>query len=75
MSTDSVVVSKEAFSVTVDGVDRVVRKGETFSSGHPLVRKYPTAFAAFVVDNVWETTSAAPGEKRTARPKGTSKRG
>lgn len=62
--TSDILVATRSFSVGT----RLVRKGETFRAGHPLIKGREDVFAPFTVDNEYvEAATAAPGEKRVAR--------
>lgn len=68
MSTTDVVVATTSFSVG----PRFVHEGETFRAGHPVVQGREECFKPFVVDNEIEQATAAPGEKRSKRPRKTA---
>ena len=68
MSSD-ILVAKHSFSTEVNGVPRVVTKGETFREGHPVMEGREELFEPFSVDNDFEQATAAPGEKRAKRPR------
>lgn len=72
MTDDAILVATSSFSTTINGVPRVVTKGETFREGHPVVEGREELFKPFAVDNELETATAAPGERRQTPPKGES---
>lgn len=54
MSEDTILKASEAFTTEHDGVERHVRKGETFRVGHPLVEGREELFEPFEIDNEYE---------------------
>lgn len=67
MARDDILVAKSAFVVG----HRVVRKGETFRKGHPLIEGREQLFKPFTVDHEHKQATKAPGEKRQKPPKET----
>lgn len=49
------------------GQPRLITRGELFQDDDPIVRSNPSFFRS--VDELVEQTTAAPGEKRAARPR------
>ncbi|MET0306293.1 MAG: hypothetical protein ABW196_08700 [Solirubrobacterales bacterium] len=57
-----VYTAKEGFATEAEGRMRVVAEGETFASGHPVVKAHPGAFAVAAPAN--EAPKAKPKRKR-----------
>jgi hypothetical protein len=69
MMSSDILVAKHSFSTEINGVPRVVTKGETFREGHVVIDGREELFEPFSVDNEIEQATAAPGEKRRTRRK------
>jgi hypothetical protein len=69
MISGNVLAAKESFSTDALGFPRSVAEGETFRQGHPITEAHPGAFEPWKIDNDIEQATAAPGEKRTKRPR------
>jgi hypothetical protein len=70
----NIVQAIEAFSSDALGFPRPVAKGETFEQGHPIAKAHPGSFEPWECDNLAETTTAGPGEKRRSPRRKSRKR-
>lgn len=65
-SPPDMLVVFESFIGSIDGAERVFRKGDLIRPTDPAVKKWPAYFesAEFTEDRGVEQATAAPGEKR-----------
>lgn len=66
VGVDDVLVAKNSFVAHVDGVPVLVRKGETFRVGHPVIEGREVFFDVHGIDNDWTEADAAKREKMLA---------
>lgn len=57
------------FAAVKGGVERFIRAGDVYEANDPIVKGSPDRFERVVDEPVVETTTAAPGERRSVRPR------